>query len=272
MVKKYNAFGQRLLFVADERQMGDTGALANAIYSNKKCKEIVKIREHKDYTNPFEEVETIRRNIQNHLTQGKYDDAWKVPSQYMYAYSIILDCSLDYLYGKTVTMTADLEIRDICNKTGLSEKAVVNLVEKHQDEIESGGFSFNQWWSELLYDLSFTAIPIVWMDYASRLVELHDIDKKIEACEKAVKDVSIDDSVIKYLIDDDNQKTLKNIRRDKEDSILGAQYKMVSCVADLLNQYAEQWAEKQHPEYSELYYHSEIKRRKIINTALRTII
>ena len=36
------------------------------------------------------------------------------------------------------------------------------------------------------------------------------IDKKIEACEKAVK----------------------------EDSILGAYHKMVSCVADLLNQYA----------------------------------
>ena len=36
--EKYNAFGKRLLSVADARQMGDTGALANAIYSNKKCK------------------------------------------------------------------------------------------------------------------------------------------------------------------------------------------------------------------------------------------
>ena len=68
------------------------------------------------------------------------------------------------------------------------------------------------------------------------------IDKKIEACEKAVK----------------------------EDSILGAYHKMVSCVADLLNQYAEQWVKKQHPEYSELYYHGEINKRKIINEALKT--
>ena len=81
--EKYNTFGKRLLTVADARQMGDTGTLANAIYSNKRCREIVKIREHKEYTNPFEEVEAIRRNIQNHLTQDKYDEAWKVPSQYV---------------------------------------------------------------------------------------------------------------------------------------------------------------------------------------------
>ena len=127
--EKYNTFGKRLLTVADARQMGDTGTLANAIYSNKRCREIVKIREHKEYTNPFEEVEAIRRNIQNHLTQDKYDEAWKVPSQYMYAYSVILVCSLDYLYGKSEIMSSDLEVADICQKTGLSEDAVNCLVE-----------------------------------------------------------------------------------------------------------------------------------------------
>ena len=48
--EKYNTFGKRLLTVADARQMGDTGTLANAIYSNKRCREIVKIREHKEFT------------------------------------------------------------------------------------------------------------------------------------------------------------------------------------------------------------------------------
>lgn len=207
------------------------------------------------------------KNIQIHLNT---EDAYEVNSRYMYAYSTIFDCSYDYLYGRSEIMTADLDVRDICNKTGLSEKAVVNLVERHQDEIESSGFSVIEWWSELLYDIPFTAIPMAFMAYASRLVELHDIDKKIEACEKAVKDVSMDVTIMKCLMDDDNQKTLKHIRRDKEDSILGAHHKMVSCVADLLNQYAEQWAEKQHPEYSELYYHGEINKRKIINEALKT--
>lgn len=57
--EKYNTFGKRLLIVANSREMGDTGALANAIYSNKRCRGIVKIREHKEYTNPFEEVEVL---------------------------------------------------------------------------------------------------------------------------------------------------------------------------------------------------------------------
>ena len=152
----------------------------------------------------------------------------------------------------------------------MSEKAVANLVEIYQDEIKSDGFSFIKWWSELLYDVPFWAIPMAWLDYANRLVELHDLDKKIEACEKATKDMPMNDSIIKYLMEDDNSKTLKSIRIDKVDSIFGAQHKMVSRVEDLLNQYAEEWAEKQHPEYGEIYYHSEINTRKIIDAALKT--
>lgn len=266
----YNMFGKRLLAVANARGKGDTGALANAILENKNCREIVKIRERKEYKSPFDEVAAIKRNIQNHLTQDKYNEAWKVPSQYLYAYSIILDCSLDYLYGKTEIMSSDLGIRDICNKTGLSESAIVNLIDRHKDEIESDGFSFIEWWSELLYDLPFTAIPLAWLSYADRLVELRDIDKKIEACEKAAKDEPVNDSITELLMDDDNQKSLKIIKRDKEDSILGAHYKMVSIVEDLFNQYAEEWAKNQHPEHDELYYRNEINKRKTLNAALET--
>ena len=51
-----------------------------------------------------------------------------------------------------------------------------------------------------------------WKDYASRLVELRDIDKKIETIEKGTKDEPIEDSILKYLMDDDNPKTLKQIK------------------------------------------------------------
>lgn len=265
----YNMFGKRLLTVANAKEMGDTGTLAKAILDNKRCREIVKMREHKEYTSIFQELEAIRRNIQNHLTHEKYNEAWKVPSQYLYAYSIILDCSLDYLYGKTEIMSSDLEIRDICNKTGLLESAVVNLIERHKDEIEPDGFSLITWWSKLLCDPPFTVIPMAWLSYADRLVELRDIDKKIEACEKAAKDAPVDDPITKLLMNDDNQKSLKIIKRNKEDSILGARYEMASIVEGLLIQYAEQWAEEQHPEYDEMYYQSEINRRKILNATLK---
>jgi len=265
---KLTGFGYRLMEVAELRGIGDTGSLANAIFSNKDCRKIVKIRVHKKYETPFDEMESIRRNIQNHLSE-KYSDAYKVPSAYMYAYSIVLDCSLDYLYGRSEIKASNLEVRDICNKTGLSEGAVVNLMERHKEEIESDGFSYNEWWSELLYDSAFMAIPMSWKEYASRLVELHDIDKKIEACEKAGKDAPMSDSIMIYLMDDDNQKTLRSIRRDKADAILGAHHKMNLCVEDFLDRYAKQWAEEQHPEYSEIYYHSEINKRKIIDAAVK---
>lgn len=82
---KLSKFGRRLLEVANKRGRGNTGAMAQDIFDNIECRRIVKIREHKDYKNPFEEKEAIRRNIQNHLTSPKYDNVWKVPSQYMYA-------------------------------------------------------------------------------------------------------------------------------------------------------------------------------------------
>ena len=267
--EKYNTFGKRLLTVADARQMGDTGTLANAIYSNKRCREIVKIREHKEYTNPFEEVEAIRRNIQNHLTQDKYDEAWKVPSQYMYAYSVILVCSLDYLYGKSEIMSSDLEVADICQKTGLSEDAVnclvENMPEDDGDSDEENVFSYTSWWSDLLCGDSYYAIPMSWFSYASRIVEMNDIDKQIRGSERAEKEVEISDIYTSLLLNEDgNHKSLQIKKRNLEDSFLGAHHRMLSCIEHFLLDYAEEWAEKQHTDYEEKYYKEALKIRKAL--------
>lgn len=62
--EKYNTFGKRLLTVADARQMGDTGTLANAIYSNKRCREIVKIREHNE-DGKHKSLQIKKRNMED---------------------------------------------------------------------------------------------------------------------------------------------------------------------------------------------------------------
>ena len=176
---------------------------------NKRCREIVKIRKHKEHTNPYEEVEAIRRNIQNHLTQDKYYEAWKVPSQYMYAYSIILDCSLDYLYGTSEIMSSDLEVADICQKTGLSEDAVnclvENMPEDDADPDEENVFSYTSWWSNLLCGDSYYAIPISWFSYASRIVEMNDITKQIRGSDRAEKEVEISDVYTSLLFNEDGK-------------------------------------------------------------------
>ncbi len=267
--EKYNTFGKRLLTVANTRQMGDTGILANAIYSNKRCREIVKIRKHKEHTNPYEEVEAIRRNIQNHLTQDKYYEAWKVPSQYMYAYSIILDCSLDYLYGTSGIMSSDLEVADICQKTGLSEDAVncliENMPEDDADPDEENVFSYTSWWSNLLCGDSYYAIPISWFSYASRIVEINDIDKQIRGSDRAEKEVEISDIYTSLLFNEDGKhKSLQIKKRNLEDSFLGAQHRMLSCMEHFLLDYAEEWAEKQHTDYEEKFYKEALKIREAL--------
>ena len=267
--EKYNTFGKRLLAVANARQMGDTGILANVIYSNKRCREIVKIRKHKEHTNPYEEVEAIRRNIQNHLTQDKYYEAWKVPSQYMYAYSIILDCSLDYLYGTSEIMSSDLEVADICQKTGLSEDAVnclvENMSEDDADPDEENVFSYTSWWSNLLCGDSYYAIPISWFSYASRIVEMNDITKQIRGSDRAEKEVDISDVYTSLLFNEDGKhKSLQIKKRNLEDSFLGAQHRMLSCMEHFLLDYAEEWAEKQHTDYEEKFYKKALKIREVL--------
>lgn len=262
---EYKGFSYRLVQAAINKDIIETRDLADALYSNTECSNIISIRK-KQKTKSEDPLKNIMKNIQIHLNT---EDVYEVNSRYIYAYSIVLGCSFDYLYGKTEIKSADLKIRAICDKTGLTEDAVINLVETHQNEIESGGFSCIEWWSELLHGMPFHDIPFQWWKYANRIVEINDIDKKIEACERASKEVPMEDRILKYLWDGDNQKTLRLVRKDKEDSILGAQYKLFSRVERYLEKYAEEWAEMQHPDFDEMYYHSEINKRNIMNAALK---
>ena len=59
------------------------------------------------------------RNVQKHLNEK---DPYKVPSTYIYAYSVVLDCSIDYLYGRTDVMSVDMDVKEICKKTGFVRK------------------------------------------------------------------------------------------------------------------------------------------------------
>lgn len=268
-IDEFNGFGRRLMEVARDRGLGDPLSLAQAIHGNKKCREMVKLRkrEDKDTDSPYDEVDGIKRIIQKHLTD-KYADAYKVPSAYMYAYSIILDCSLDYLYGKTTVKSSNLEVADICKKTGLSEDTVKALMETTEaDANNDSGFSLPAWWSDLMSGDSFYMIPMAWHSYADRIVQLYDIDKKVDTLKKTSEKEGIDS----FLMNIQGMKadTLYKIRHEKEDSTMGAYQKMISCVEHFLNQYAEEWAAEQHPEYDEMYYRSEMNKLNIIESALK---
>lgn len=251
-------FGQKLLGLMMEKSCDTPKALAQKLLDAKLVS--VNTRGKDVYKNKDNAIGSIEKKIRIHLHA---DDATCLQGEFVNAYCVFFCCSADFLFGYTDIRTPDVEIRKICEITGLSEDAVNCFIENKQNVDVDNAFSYTSWWSELLNGDSFYAIPMSWFDYASRIVEIMDLDKHIEAAEKASSEVELD-LITKLLLDDDNQKTLRIIRRDKEDSALGAHHKMISCIEHFLNQYADEWAEHQHPNHGEMYYRSELNKRKIL--------
>lgn len=251
-------FGQKLLRLMMEKNCDTPKALAKKLFEAQLV--TVKTRGKDAFKNKNNAVGSIEKKIRTHLHA---DDAICLQGEFVNAYCQFFGCSADFLFGYTDIRTPDVQIREICDITGLSEDSVNCLKENKQGTNDDNVFSYTSWWSELLNGDSFYAIPMSWLDYARRIVEILDIDKHIEATEKASAEVELD-LITKLLLDDDNQKSLRIIRRDKEDSILGAHHKMLSCIEHFMNQYADQWAEQQHLDFGEMYYRSELNKRKIL--------
>lgn len=250
-------FGQRLLGLMFEKNCDTPKSLAkklleaNLVTVNARGKDKFKKKDNA--------IGSIEKKIRNHL---KADDATCLQGEFVNAYCKYFGCSADFLFGFTDIRTPDVQIREICKITGLSEEAV-NCLKNHKQVNSNGdGFSFASWWSELLNEDNFSAIPMSWLEYANLIVKINDIDKYIDAGKKASSEVELD-SITKYFLGDFNQKTWEKIKREKKNSALGAYYKMLSCLDNFLNKYAYQWAEQQHPNHNEMYYRSLLNELKI---------
>lgn len=72
---------------------------------------------------------SIEKTIQKHL---QYDIPNKLPdsltANHVQAYAIALQCSTDFILGNTHTISNDICIQDLCDRTGLTEVAVSNLL------------------------------------------------------------------------------------------------------------------------------------------------
>ena len=131
--RKGKPFGQKLADLAEERNMHSAADIAAALYENDLCFELVHPRDRdvKYLVSKDKDINTITRRVQEHISPSK--EAQSVPGNYVFAYSILFDCSMDYLYGKIEEKCPDVEVLDISKKTGLSVEAVKRLMEN--DEI-----------------------------------------------------------------------------------------------------------------------------------------
>lgn len=69
-------------------------------------------------------IGTLEKRIRAHLNAETPD---KLQGEFVRAYCDYFGCSADYLFGRTDIKTGNIEIRQVCEKTGLSEDAVTML-------------------------------------------------------------------------------------------------------------------------------------------------
>lgn len=258
-------FGQRLMGLARENDMVTPAEIAQSLYE--RCYELVKPGERKNrygkvVKSEENDIKSIIKFVQAHLNE---ENAYNVQSKYIFAYSQLFECSIDYLYGITKVKSQELDIRQVCEKTGLSESAVINLVENYDDNPEI--FPTTEWWSQVLEGDAFYGIPIVWVTYSERVLERQDLQKRIDAINKALGEVELDS--ITRLLQEMRSDTLERFNREKEDSCYGAFGKMMQYVQNYLEDRARDWVEQQHKDYDEMYYRGEINKLKIIEASLK---
>lgn len=83
-------------------------------------------------------IAAIKKNVERDFLKI---NPWEVSSNYMVAYSELFHVSMDFLYGKTDFFSDNYDVRKICEKTGLSERAAENLLSG--EEVYICDFAFN---------------------------------------------------------------------------------------------------------------------------------
>lgn len=115
----------------------------------------------KPYTSSYEirknAIGSIEKKIVKHLHSS---DMKKVQGEYIHAYCQHFNCSADYLFGYTNIISNDLEIRKICELTGISEQAITQLTE-HTKKQETPTH-LQKCWSRILESELFWGIPYDW--------------------------------------------------------------------------------------------------------------
>lgn len=190
--RKGPPFGIKLELLGKEHNLKNAAEIANALYKNDTCFLIIKPGK-RDFKDPTEDAKnrdcaTLAKRVQDHIQPTT--EAEQVDGKYMLAYSVLFDCSLDFLYGKIDEPTPNAEVFDICKKTGLSSKAVSNLMSNNHVYLESflyqhfeyeflysnidpeASISVTKFWSDILESELFNSLPESWSEMACAL-ELH---------------------------------------------------------------------------------------------------
>lgn len=257
-------FGRRLMELAKEKNLGSPTLLSNELYYT--CRDLVnpaprKNKYGKVVKDEAHDKEAIKRIVQQHFNE---EDVCKVQSKYLLAYSRILGCSLDYLYGVADIRSCNLEVREICEKLHLNESVVINMIEGYDEDPDV--FSSTRFWSEILSGDLFHELPSAWLMYSMQVLEFQDLAKKIEAIRKAEKEAN-----------DEHYRTMMEVRRialekmqpGKSSDCEGAFRILMKLFTKYMDEKAEKWADSRHVDFEDNYYDNELKKIEILEAALK---
>ena len=124
-IREDATFGRKLFLLGEKNNLLGPAQIAEALFENIECRKIL----FKKTYYPKGGKASIARSVQAHMEKEK---AYEIDGKYLLAYSILFDCSMDYLYGLIDEEYPNMEVRDICKKTGLSSQSVKHLIEKKE--------------------------------------------------------------------------------------------------------------------------------------------
>lgn len=170
-------FGKRIISLMTEKECDSPKMLATKLYDvglvtvKSQGKDIYKRRDNA--------IGSIEKKIRVHIHS---DGAGCLQGEFVLAYCKFFECSADYLFGFTDIKSPDIDVREICDRTGLSEKSVLNLteqVDKEAKEYRTGV------WSMILESPLYFKIPGEWLEAQKQafIVAQNDVQLKTAAWE-----------------------------------------------------------------------------------------
>lgn len=200
--------------------------LATVLYE----RELVHVNQ-KEY--PFDDGTEKRKNaigsivkkVREHL---KEDSTRTVQGEFLNAYADLFGCSVDYLLGRTGILSPDIDVQQICKKTGLSEKAVIKLIDD----------SMPQWlWSILIESDLYESLPDDWFSFGGSLL--------FEARTSGIIDAKTDPEILDGMSEEEKLSEEENIRKLEGDkhtfnaAAYGVLYKMTRDISLILENEAK---------------------------------
>lgn len=182
--KSISEFGKRLYELIDEKDDGIINDEEKIRSPRGLAKQLLKQGLVHVKTNPesFNDettdhnnaVSSVEKKIVRHIKTGMIGDKY---GEFVKAYSKFFACSSDYILGLTPIKSPDVEIRRICELTGLSENVVQRLV----DISREGENQLTTDWSDILGSSLFESIPSDWSTITRIAYEKSDLQGRLEA-------------------------------------------------------------------------------------------